>query len=51
MTLTFKIAMEEKKKRVEECLKNCIKHEQGVPGIIYEAMEYSLFAGGKNEDL
>lgn len=47
MTLTFKRAMEEKKKRVEECLKNCIKREQGVPGIIYEAMEYSLFAGGK----
>ncbi len=31
MTLTFKRAMEEKKKRVEICLKNCIKRDRACP--------------------
>ena len=47
MTMTFDRTMAEKKKLVESCLRRCIKRECGVPGTIYEAMEYSLFAGGK----
>jgi geranylgeranyl diphosphate synthase type II len=45
--LDFNNAMQEKRNLVESWLRSSIKRENGVPETIYEAMEYSLLAGGK----
>jgi geranylgeranyl diphosphate synthase type II len=45
--LDFNNAMQQKRELVESWLKSSIKREDGVPETIYEAMEYSLLAGGK----
>lgn len=45
--MDFNNAMQQKRELVESWLKSSIKREDGVPETIYEAMEYSLLAGGK----
>lgn len=46
-TLGFEKTLIEKKQFVDRFLQQYMKRKDGVPDIIYQAMEYSLFAGGK----
>jgi len=45
--MEFKKWMDEKVKKVDECLNNLIKVKSNPQKIIYEAMNYSLISGGK----
>lgn len=47
MDKTFKEAFQEKQREVEEILKGYLPEKQGLQKTIFEAMEYSLMAGGK----
>jgi len=45
--LDIKAILQEKKKLVDNALKEYLKVKDGVPDVIYESMSYSVFAGGK----
>lgn len=47
MDKTFKQAFQEKQKEVEEILSGYLPEKQGLQKTIFDAMEYSLMAGGK----
>lgn len=45
--MSFDTVLNEKKQLVDSYLRRYMKRKEGVPEIIHESMEYSLFAGGK----
>ena len=47
MDKTFKESFQERQREVEEILKGYLPEKQGLQKTIFEAMEYSLMAGGK----
>ena len=45
--MKFELWLEDKVKTVENALRNNFVRKEGIEQQIYDAMEYSLFAGGK----
>lgn len=45
--MTFREYLKERQEYIQEALLKCLPHASTYPSVIHEAMQYSLFAGGK----